>query len=286
MRRTSSWTLIFTVVLITGSTAIVVPVHAQVLEVHQGGSIQAAINIASPGDSIEVYAGTFVEQLIITKPLTIYASVGLTVTIQSPPASLRAHPVKISGALGPLDPIIQIHDTTGGALMGFVIDGNSQGGPAATYVGVLVYRASGVMVVGNEIKNIYPAGGISAGSTGFGIALYPGGSQAYALLQQNMVHDYNNIGITVSGQNSSALVYQNSVRGLGATPTTVQDGLQFANGGYGNVFFNTLSYNGAYTGTNGGVSAGIVILDSKGLHHGPLIQDNSFISNQVDVLRS
>ena len=286
MSRTFPWKLILTVVLMTGSAITIFPVHAQVIEVQPGGSIQAAINRASPGDSIEVYSGTYVEQLNITKPLTIYASVGLTVTIQSPLASSRTPPVTVSGASGPLDPIVQIHDTTSAALLGFVIDGNSQGRPAATYVGVLVHRATGIMVGGNEIKNIYPVSGVSAGFTGFGIALYPGGSQTYALLSQNIVHDYNNIGITVDGQNTSALVYQNSVRGIGANPITVQDGIQFANGAYGSIVFNTLSYNGAYTGTNDGVSAGIMILDSKGFHHGTLVQDNIFISNQVDVLRS
>jgi nitrous oxidase accessory protein NosD len=280
------WILIATAILLTGSTTSFPLAHAQtqtVIEVH-GGSLQAAIDSANPGDIIEVYSGTYTEQLNIVKPLTIYASAGSLVTISSPPAGSRKTPLSIAGSSNLWDPIVQIHDTNNVGFLGFIIDGNSQGSPSASYAGVLVYQATQIYVSGNEVKNIYSVAGLSTGSTGFGIVVLPGASTSYTLLSTNDVHDYNNAGIVVSGQGASALVYENWVTGSGTTSITAQDGIQFSNGAYGKIVFNTISFNGPHTGSTSTVSAGILISNSKGFPPGQLAQYNTFIGNQVNIL--
>jgi hypothetical protein len=286
MRRNMIWILIATAILLTGSTTSFPLAHAQtqtVIEVH-GGSLQAAIQGANPYDIIEVYSGTYTEQLNIAKPLTIYASEGSVVTISSPLASSRNTLLHIAGSSSLWDPVVQIHDTNNVAFFGFIVDGNSQGNPSANYVGVLVYQASGIYASGNEVKNIYPIGGLSAGSMGLGIVVLPGASTSYALLSTNYVHDYNNAGIVVSGQGASALVYGNWVTGSGATSITVQDGILFSNGAYGKVYFNTIGFDGPYTGSMSAVSAGILISNAKGFSPGQLAQYNAFINDQVNIL--
>lgn len=286
MRRNLTWILIATSILITGSTISFPAAHAQTLiEVH-GGSLQAVIDGANPGDIIEVYSGTYTEQLNIAKPLTIYASEGSLVTISAPSSGSRKSPFAVAGTSSLWDPIVQIHDTYNVGFLGFIIDGNSQGSQAATYAGILVYQAIQIYVSGNQVKNIYPVGGLSLRGTGLGIVVLPGASTSYTLLTTNNVHDYNNAGIVLSGPDASALVYENWVTGSGATSITAQYGIQLSNGAYGKIFFNTISFNGPYTGPAGTVSAGILISNAKGFSPGQLAQYNAFIGNQVNVLEA
>jgi hypothetical protein len=206
------------------------------------------------------------------------------VTISPPPAGSRKTPVSIASSSNLWDPIVQIHDTSNVGFLGFIIDGNSQGSQSPSYAGILVYQATQIYVSGNEVKNMYPLGGLSAGATGLSIVVLPGSSTSYTLLSNNHVHDYNNAGIVVSGQGASALVYENWVTGSGATPIRAQDGIQFSNGAYGKIEFNTISFNGPHTGSTSAVSAGILISNSKGFPPGQLAQYNTFIGNQVNIL--
>jgi parallel beta-helix repeat protein len=69
--------------------AVLVPAgsaHAAVRNVGAGQSIQAAVNAASPGDTIKVASGVFRESVEVTKSLTILGA-GAGNTVLQPPAS-------------------------------------------------------------------------------------------------------------------------------------------------------------------------------------------------------
>jgi parallel beta-helix repeat protein len=64
--------------------------YGAVVNVAAGQSIQAAVNAASPGDTIKVASGTFRESVEVTKSLTILGA-GQGSTIVQPPASAPAN---------------------------------------------------------------------------------------------------------------------------------------------------------------------------------------------------
>ena len=68
-------------------TAVVcLPLHAATINVPADfPTIQAAITAAIPGDTIQVAAGTYTEQLIISKNLTLTGAGSATTIIQAPP---------------------------------------------------------------------------------------------------------------------------------------------------------------------------------------------------------
>jgi hypothetical protein len=97
------------------ATTIVVPVHHP--------TVQAAVNAASPGDTIIVRAGTFTEQLTIGKSLTIVGAGSGSTTIQAPA-------VLAPRVIGPFPGLANIVEVFGGASV--TIRGVGVSGPAGT----------------------------------------------------------------------------------------------------------------------------------------------------------
>jgi nitrous oxidase accessory protein NosD len=56
------------------STAMLVSAKPRAIHVYEGQSIQEAVNAASDGDKIIVHAGTYNEQVIVDKALTLQGS--------------------------------------------------------------------------------------------------------------------------------------------------------------------------------------------------------------------
>jgi len=56
---------------------------ASVLDVYPGESIQQAINLAQPGDTIFVHSGTYYENIVVNKPVSVVGENSSTTTIYS-----------------------------------------------------------------------------------------------------------------------------------------------------------------------------------------------------------
>ncbi|MBI5460142.1 right-handed parallel beta-helix repeat-containing protein [Methanobacterium sp.] len=141
-------------------------------------TIQAAINDSSTtdGDIIEVANGTYLENIIINKRLTLKAITGGTVTVQALNSNLPVFTITSSG--------------NGSTISGFVIKGSTNN------TGVLINNSCNNTITGNSITGNYKGiNGITSSNN---------------LIQNNDVYSTYS-GISLSGSNSNNKIQNNNI---------------------------------------------------------------------------
>src|SRR5271163_3440769 len=135
--------------------------------------IQAAINAANPGDYIRVCAGTYPEQLSITRPLEIDADNGAILQ----PGPIVQNTTSLFDA-SPIAAAILVADTTDVSISGLIVDGINNGisqcGP--DLVGIMFRNASGA-VADSAIKNFTLSASLAGCQSGTGIFVQSGAGQ-------------------------------------------------------------------------------------------------------------
>jgi hypothetical protein len=185
------------------------------------GSIQAAIDAADPGDTIQVAAGVYVEQPLITKNLTL-AGAGSTTIIKAP-ATLVSR-FTTSAAQFPVLTVMNANAT----VRDLVIDGDGRGSSANKFSGIGYYNAGGA-IVNTEIKGVRDA---TFSGVQHGVALYAylaDGSTRNLAIRNNYIHDFQKNAMAVNSGGSSVLTVQivgNRIVGAGPTTVTAQNGIQ------------------------------------------------------------
>ncbi len=202
-------------------------------------TIRGAIAKAGAGDTIRVAAGTFREQVVVDKNLTIIGAGSGSSTIRAP-AVLAGDPdgtytlVLISGAIQ-------------AEVSGFAVEGPSAG----LNYGIYVRAGATANIHDNLVKDIRDEP-LSGGQNGVAIqvGLYPYtpiSQVGTATITANQVVGYQKIGIAVENAGSSATVTGNTVTGAGPTAVTAQNGIQLRRGATGTIKTNVVTGN-AYDG--------------------------------------
>lgn len=175
-------------------------------------TIQAAINAASPGCTINVAAGTYNEQILIQKSLTLKGVGSLTTIIQAP-ASPRAGSVVEGVTWDYVVAAYPVSGTINVRIEGFTIDANNQNKTAGTgnFVGVFFRNVSGSRagLFSCKIQG-FPS---TPEYESFGIKVY-GNSQMS--IDKNTVASYTRDGIGVNGGGSGnprVVISNNTVTG-------------------------------------------------------------------------
>jgi hypothetical protein len=283
----------------------------------QQPTIQAAINAASPGDSISVASGLYVENLTITKPLTIFGSAYPTTT------------TTIDGsALGPVVTISGVLTGRGVTLLGLTLQnggkpqatGSPTGGVSVTgSYAVLsqltltknfcqgVNATNSTVTLNNDtVQNTLATGCPSAEGTGSGIRI--SGNAAAAAAPFDAIHlGTNNIanntasaaasdnggggGINLTGVSLPVIMEDNTVRyntskGYGGgiyiatTPTLLfADNLVTGNTGISGGI--DLVVPGSSTGPTMGLIANNTIAGNSGLGTGGSIASDLYIGGNL-----
>jgi hypothetical protein len=149
-------------IVVLGTISVGTPAFAapksKTIQVNPGDSIQAAIDAAHPGDTINVAAGTYPGELLISKDRINLVGHGATLT---PGAGVFGNGITVADAdfSGPT-PVIN-HIVTGVSISGFTIDGQGTQG-----IGVFVFGASNTSLTNDVAINNFDYGFFANTSSG------------------------------------------------------------------------------------------------------------------------
>jgi len=201
-------------------------------------TIQSAVNAASTGDIIDVYSGTYPEQVVLpgnVPNLILESAKGQTVYVEPPTGGMTSTGAIIEDNGGNNDTIQGFNvmgpgTSTGSLRFGILIDGG------ATGVNVL---NNNVSEIGDDnfsgftaFETVPSASTGTPGDTGVGIALTDGS----ATIAGNIISSYQKAGIlvgltpTVTGSPTwmqSGVVENNVITGSGANTQVTQYGIEF-----------------------------------------------------------
>lgn len=271
-------------------------------------TVQAAVNAASPGDTVFLCGTTaYKEQVIITKSITLTGNQGATIASPSTwVASADPLPPQFASdnLFKPQALVVAwgkgVHVTISGLTIAGPLPGN--GGCAEEEFGILVIGGASAQIAHDAVINIADANtGLYGCQYGIGIGighrLWPTADfstpkvedfTGSATITRSTVSGYQKDGLDVDGPGSSAQVSDNTVTATGPYglfgKIIAPNGIEVARGASARILGNTVSGN-QYTGPGNAGGTGILLFGGCG---SPLVRDvvvtgNRVINNDVGV---
>lgn len=258
-------------------------------------TIQAAIDAAKPGRTVKVLAGTYTEQITITKKLAIVGA-GMDATIIRAPATL------VPGQL-PFPSIVEIYDGASvsmshltvsgpGSVACGAVDGSGNALPRLRW-GIRVHSRAHLDFGYAAVRDIHDTPFAQCPRSGNGIVVgLPGAPPASANIHHSEVTNFQTAGIVALGEGTWANVVHSIVTGPGHTGGVPTDGIELVAGAVGTISHNTVSGNVCPAGfefdcgedffgvfQHGGIVAG-------GNGPGTVITHNLVFGNQIGLYLS
>ncbi|MEF8786424.1 MAG: right-handed parallel beta-helix repeat-containing protein [Haloarculaceae archaeon] len=215
--------------------------------VTEGYSIQDAISEASPGDVIGLGNGTFSEQVVVDKELTLVGLGSGTTTIRSPASVSR----RFRWNDNPVTPVVSI-EADNVTVRGLSIERSPSVSETRTVVGVAGRDAStsltdiSVESAESEQHDI----GILVSNTD--------GLDRRITIENCDIRNYQYSGIVAAGSGLDFRVAETTVAGLGPIRANRQQGIRVSGADRATLLGNTVADN--YF-TNSSTSAGVIVVD-------------------------
>jgi nitrous oxidase accessory protein NosD len=200
--------------------------------------IQDAVNAATPGQSIRVCKGTYVEQVSINKPLHIEADSGAILM----PSAMQQNATSLVSGAG-LAVALLVADANGTSIEGLVVDGTNSGISECSPIlfGVVFQNSSGA-IDRVTVRNFKLAESLNGCQSGSGIFVQSGGGTlSQVSINKCTVHDFQKNGITANEVGTDVQISGNVVTGIGPTTGAAQNGIQIGFGAGGSIADNTVT---------------------------------------------
>lgn len=237
-----------------------------------GMSIQQAVDAAVSGDTINVAAGTYTEQVFIGKSLHLIGENRDTTIIQAP--------ATIPVASSPDSTVVKIFGAgVDVELTGFTIAGPGPGGCGTIGEGIVVRDDAHANIHDNKILDIRdePFSGCQNG-----VAIMVGrtswSTSGTADITNNIISGFQKNGIAVINTGSSANISGNTITGAGATTVIAQNGIQISGGASATITGNTVE-DISWTLNASWVSTGFLLSDAGTVN----MSGNTISDTQVGV---
>jgi parallel beta-helix repeat protein len=215
-------------------------------------TVQAGVNKVSSGGTVNVAAGTYTEQLVVNKPVSIIGAGAATTTIEGPTnladsscvaGGTRAE-VSICGSAN--SSVTMSNLTVSGGATGE--DADASCGPQIT--GIYVSDGETLNIDHSTVTNVFNAAGSSFWGCQQGIGIRAGsnalGIVGHLVADHATVLRYQKGGIVIDGPGSTGTITNSTVSGdqlAGLSAAIAMNGIQISRGASASVSGNTVSGN-------------------------------------------
>ena len=276
MFRTILFSALFTLASAGAAVAQNVAVGACRPSLQSFSTIQAAVNAAPSGGTILVCPGTYGEQVVIQKNLTLKGvsdSTSNAAVIVAPAGGMAANATSLASGNPIATQILVESPATAVTITNLALDGSNNGINNCTPVlmGILYQNASGTVQhtsVKNQVLASSPVD-MRGCQSGMGIFVQSGGSgTSNVTLSNNYVQNYQKNGITADENGTTATISGNTVIGQGPTTGAAENSIQIGFGAAGAIQ-NNVTGNDVWMpdvfGDTADAAAGILVYASQSI---------------------
>jgi hypothetical protein len=255
-------------------------------------TIQQAVSSVPAGATIDVCPGTYAEQVMITRNLTLkglLTSSGSGATIVTPANGMVANASSLSSGL-PIAAQVLVQGAPKVNISNISINGsnNQISGCGPTLVGMLYQNSSGTISQVSVLNETLDSPGLIGCQSGLGIYVQSGilnsvSGTSTVKVNDSLVEDYEKNGITGNEQGTTLTVTGSYLVGHGSTPGAAENGIQLGFGATGSVTTTTVTGDVWAPDTfsdTGDAAAGILIVGSQGVS----LTSNNVSNNQYGIV--
>lgn len=236
-------------------------------------SIQAVINIANPGDTVQLSSGTYIEEININKNLTLNGN-GVDISIIQCPTTpnplTNTFVFTTTGAT--YHPFLMVQGASSVNIQNLTVDGNSQPSNFLSYrfLGIGYHNAGGIIqnVHATNVEDSFPGGGTQHG---FAIAGFVDDGNPYSITVESCIIDrFQKAGIDMRGATLTTVISNNTL--TGETPPSLANvnGIVIQRGATATITGNTIT--NMISNTIGNDSVGILMFNAG---------SNSTVTNNI-----